>query len=144
MEHVIGGLTLWSVALGGAFVWDYHHQLRPETPPWARTVRRWRMTGWAACGFAAIWFTLFSGGLSRHRDLQGGRALPAPWWLNRPIVIEVPPPEDRIFHRALFAGSLVVATCTILLNLRPRPGTRTRSAGELRAGSSVAEIPDET
>jgi hypothetical protein len=63
--------------------------------------------------------------------------------LNRPIVIEVPPPEDRIFHRALFAGSLVVATCTILLNLRPRPETRTRSAGELRPGSSVAEIPDE-
>jgi heme A synthase len=143
MSNVIGRLLVWSVVLVGAFVWDYHHQRRPDTPPWARTVRRWRMIGGGAFGLAAIWLTLASGGLTRQGELQMGPPLrPVPWWLERPI-LKMPPPEAAAFHRALSAGSMVVITCTILLNLKLRSRARTARSDELTSGSSVEEIPDQ-
>jgi len=127
MGDLISRLVLWTVLFGGAFVWDYHHQRRPDTPPWARTIRRWRMVGWAAVGLTVIWLTLAPGGLTREADLQAGPPSFPVWWLPQARLVAATPPAAWIFPVALIGGTLVVIGCTVLLNLHLLPGGSARA-----------------
>lgn len=128
MGHVIAGLTLWTALFGGAFIWDYHHQRLPDTPARARSLRRWRMLGWAACGLAAIWWTLATAGLTRQ---EAPTATPLPWRVDRPWTAP-PPPEATILHAALIGGSMILIVSTMLLNRHRQSG----ASGQARRGTS--------
>lgn len=115
-------LLVWTALFGGAFVWDYHHQRRSDTPPAARTIRRWRMLGWAAVGLPVIWLSLAPAGFTRRVEVQTAEP-PLPMrYMRRPWVIASPPPEAVIFPMALIGGSLLVIGCTLLLHAGRRPG----------------------
>ena len=128
MGPVITGLALWTAFFGGAFMWDYRHQRLPDTPLKERSLRRWRMVGWAACGLAAIWWTLAAAGLTRQEPPQ---ATPPPWWIDRPWSAP-PPPEATILHAALIGGSLILIVSTILLHRH----LQSRASGPPQRGTS--------
>jgi hypothetical protein len=127
MGDLIGRLALWTVMFGGAFVWDYHQQRRPDTPPWARTVRRWRMAGWAAVGLVVIWLTLAPAGLTRRVDIEADRPpFPTVWWLPQPRLVAAAPLEAIILPVALIGGTLVIIGGTIVLMLHLLPSASGR------------------
>ncbi len=130
MGDLISRLAIWTVVCGGPFVWDYHRQRRPDLPPSVRSVRRWRMVGWAAVGLALIWLTLAHAGLTRRVDIEAERPpFPTVWWLPQPRLVAATPLEAILLPVALIGGAFIIVACTILLLLQRVPAGSGRGHG---------------